>query len=111
MPLDALVARYHGAFNDPDFDVYREIFDADVELLVDGMSFRGVDSVAAYGVGSTTQFPGLYIDSTRVVAQSADMIVTEIELVNGRPSGNFRRQGSVCEIWRVSDGRIVFCRS
>ena len=42
-----------------------------------------MDSVAAYGVGSTTQFPGLYIDTKRVVAQSADTIVTEIEPHSG----------------------------
>jgi hypothetical protein len=70
MPLDALVARGHRAFNDRDFEVYQEIFDADVELLGDGMSFRGVDSVAAYGVGSTTQFPAS--TSTPRVAFSPD---------------------------------------
>jgi len=112
MALGPLIARYHRAFNDRDFEVCREIFDADVEMLVDGMSFRGLEAVIAYGVGSTTQFPGLFIDSERVVAESADTVVTEIELVNGdRSSGNFRRQGTVCEIWGVRDGRIVSCHS
>jgi signal transduction histidine kinase len=112
MSSDALIVRYHRAFNDRDFEVWREIFDPDVELLVDGMPFHGVDAAIAYGVGSTTQFPGLYIDSDRVVAESSDTIVAEAELVNGdRASGNFRRQGTVCEIWRLREGRVVSCRS
>jgi signal transduction histidine kinase/ketosteroid isomerase-like protein len=112
MRLGEIPARYHKAFNDRDFDVWREIFDEDVELVVDGMTFRGVDAAVAYGVGSVTQFPGLYIGSDRVVAESGDTIVTEIELVNGDlASGRFRRQGTTCEISRVRDGRIVSCRS
>jgi signal transduction histidine kinase/ketosteroid isomerase-like protein len=110
--LGALSARYHRAFNDRDFDVWREVFDADVELVVDGVEFRGVDAAVAYGVGSTSQFPGLHIDSERIVAESGDTVVTEIRLVNGDPeSGHFRQQGTACEICRVRDGRIVSCRS
>jgi ketosteroid isomerase-like protein len=112
MRLGEIPARYHRAFNDRDFDVWREVFDEHVELVVDGMTFRGVDAAVAYGVGSVTQFPGLYIGSDRVVAESGDTIVTEIELVNGDlASGRFRRQGTTCEISRVRDGRIVSCRS
>jgi hypothetical protein len=82
------------------------------ELVVDGMSFGGVDAAVACGVGSVTQFPGLYIGSERVVAETGDTIVTEIELVSGDPtSGWFRSQGTTCEISRVRDGRIVSCRS
>ena len=112
MGLAELSALYHRAFNDRDFDVWREVFAEDVELVVDGMTFRGVDAAVAYGVGSATQFPGLHIGSERVVAESRDTVVSEIELVNGDPaSGRFRRQGTTCEISRVRDGRIVSCRS
>src|SRR4051794_20154425 len=112
--LGALSARYHRAFNDRDFDVWREVFDEDVELLIDGMSFRGVDAAVAYGVGvgSVNQFPGLYIASERVVAESDDTIITEIGLVAGDPaSGHSRQTGTACEICRVRDGRIVSVRS
>jgi hypothetical protein len=57
--LGTLPARYHQAFNDREFDVWREVFDENVELVVDGMTFRGVDAAVAYGIGSVTQFPGL----------------------------------------------------
>jgi signal transduction histidine kinase len=110
--LTDLCRRYHQAFNERDFDVWHEVFDDDVELLVDGMTFRGVDAAIAYGVGSVTQFPGLRIDAERVVAAGADTVVAEIEMVNGDPAGgHVRRQGTACEIIRVRDGRIVACRS
>jgi hypothetical protein len=57
MRLGEIPARYHRAFNDRDFDVWREVFDEHVELVVDGMTFRGVDAAVAYGVGSVTQSP------------------------------------------------------
>src|ERR1051325_5836041 len=76
------------------------------------MTFRGVDAAIAYGVGSVTQFPGLRIQAERVVAETADTVVTEIEMVNGDPAGgHVRRQGTACEIIRVHDGRIAACRS
>jgi GAF domain-containing protein len=110
--LGALAARYHRAFNDRDFDCWREVFDEDVELLIDGVPFRGVDAAVAYGVGSVSQFPGLYIASERIVSESGDTIVTEIDLVSGDPaSGQSRPVGTSCEISRVRDGRIVSVRS
>jgi ketosteroid isomerase-like protein len=51
-PLAAVSARYHRAFNERDFDAWREVFHEDVELLVDGMTFTGVDAALAYGIGS-----------------------------------------------------------
>ncbi|MDX6334871.1 MAG: hypothetical protein QOG05_2211 [Streptosporangiaceae bacterium] len=112
MDLGALPARYHRAFNDRDFDVWREVFDEDVELLVDGVPFRGVDAAVAYGIGSVSQFPGLYIAAERIVAESGDTIVTEIDLITGDPAGGHCRQrGLACEICRVRDGRIVSVRS
>jgi GAF domain-containing protein len=110
MNLGALAARYTRAYNDRDFDTLRELFDEDVELVVDGMSFRGVDAAVAYGVASVSRFPGLYIGSERLIADSGDTIVTEVQLVNGDPaSGHSRPQGRSCMIWRGRDGRIVSC--
>ncbi|MCU1657250.1 MAG: putative GAF-sensor signal transduction histidine kinase [Pseudonocardiales bacterium] len=110
--LGALAARYHRALNDRDFDVWRAVFDEDVVLVVDGVPFRGVEAAVAYGVGSVSQFPGLYIASERLVAESGDTIVTEIDMVTGDfAGGQSRQQGTVCEIFRERDGRIVSCRS
>jgi signal transduction histidine kinase/ketosteroid isomerase-like protein len=110
--LTDLLHRYHQAFNDRDFAVWGDVFAADVELVVDGMTFSGVEGAVAYGVGSVTQFPGLRIDAERVVAEGAGTVVAEIDMVNGDPaSGHARRQGTACEIIRVRDGRIVSCRS
>ncbi|MDQ1716387.1 MAG: hypothetical protein QOE89_340, partial [Pseudonocardiales bacterium] len=112
MDLGALAARYRRAFSDRDFDVWRELLDEDVELFVDGMPFHGVEAAVAYGLASVGQFPGLAIASERVVAESGDTIVCEIDLVTGdRGGGQVRPQGTVCEILRVRDGRIVAIRS
>jgi GAF domain-containing protein len=111
-PLATLVARCHRALNDRDFDVWRELFAEDVEIVVDGVAFRGIEAAVAYGVGSVTQFPGLYIAGERIVSQSGDTIVTEIDLVTGDPAGrDSRAQGTACEVFRVRAGRIVSVRS
>src|ERR1700730_1080117 len=112
MDLAARLARHRRAFNERDFDVWRELFDEDVEVLVDGVPFRGVDAAVGYVVASVSQFPGLYIASERLVAASDDTIVAEIDLVTGDPAvGPSRPVGTSCEIWRVRDGRIVSDRS
>jgi GAF domain-containing protein/ketosteroid isomerase-like protein len=111
-PLAALLAPYHRAFNERDFEAWREVFHEDVELLVDGMTFTGVDAALAYGAGSATQFPSLYIGAERVVAENGDVVVTEIDMVRGDPTGGVsHRQGTVCEICGVRDGRIASVRS
>jgi signal transduction histidine kinase len=110
--LAALPARLHRAFNDRDFEVWREILDGDVELRIEGKLFRGVDAAVAYGVGIVSRFPERHIVAERVVADSGDTIVTEIDLGAGDPAGGHSLPtGTACEIWRVRDGRIVSCRS
>jgi uncharacterized protein (TIGR02246 family) len=46
--LRSLVARFHEGFNDRDPDAWSEVFDEDVELVVDGAAFRGVAAARAY---------------------------------------------------------------
>jgi signal transduction histidine kinase/ketosteroid isomerase-like protein len=106
--LRSLVARLHERFNDRDLDAWSAVFDEDVELVVDGASFRGVAAARAYVTGVFREFPGLRIDGARVVAESDDTIVVEHHVLNGDPShGPLRPQGSVCELYRFRDGRVV----
>jgi signal transduction histidine kinase/ketosteroid isomerase-like protein len=110
--LVALLARHRRAFNERDFGVWHELFDEDVELLVDGVPFRGVDAAVGYGLASVSQLPGLYIASERVIAAFDDTIVGEVDFATGDPGGSHSRpQGTSCEIFRVRDGRIVSVRS
>jgi signal transduction histidine kinase len=105
--LRPLVARHHQAYNDRDLDALGQVFHEDVEVMVDGSAFRGADAACAYAAATFREFPGLRIHDTRVVAQSDDTIVAEHQILNGDPSrGPLRPQGSVCEIYRVRDGRI-----
>ena len=106
--LRSLVARLHESFNDRDLDAWTEVFDDEVEFVVDGGAFRGVAAARAYVVAVLREFPGLRIHDARVVAESGDTIVIEHQILNGDPSrGPLRAQGSVCEIYRVRDGRVV----
>ena len=75
-------------------------------------AFRGVAAARAYVTAVFREFPGLRIHGARVVAESGDTIVVEHQILNGDPSrGPLRPQGSVCEIYRVRDGRVVAYRS
>jgi ketosteroid isomerase-like protein len=110
--LRSLVARHHESFNDRDLDAWSEMFDDEVELVVDGGAFRGVAAARAYVAAVFREFPGLRIHDVRVVVESGDTIVVEHQMLNGDPSrGPLRPQGSVCEIYRVRDGRVVAYRS
>jgi signal transduction histidine kinase/ketosteroid isomerase-like protein len=110
--LRSLVARLHESFNDRDLDAWSDVFGDEVELVVDGGAFRGVAAARAYATAVFREFPGLRIHGARVVAESGDTIVVEHQILNGDPSrGPLRPQGSVCEIYRVRDGRVVAYRS
>jgi signal transduction histidine kinase len=110
--LRSLVARHHESFNDRDLDAWSEMFDDEVELVVDGGAFRGVAAARAYVAAVFREFPGLRIHDVRVVVESGDTIVVEHQMLNGDPArGPLRPQGSVCEIYRVRDGRVVAYRS
>jgi signal transduction histidine kinase/ketosteroid isomerase-like protein len=110
--LRSLVARLHESFNDRDLESWSDVFGDEVELVVDGGAFRGVAAARAYLTAVFREFPGLRIHGARVVAESGDTIVVEHQILNGDPSrGPLRPQGSVCEIYRVRDGRVVAYRS
>ena len=112
MDLRSLVARLHEGFNARDLDAWSEVFDEDVELVVDGAAFRGVAAARAYVTAVFREFPGLRIHGARIVAECGDTIVAEHQILNGDPLlGPLRAQGSVCEIYRVRDGRVVAYRS
>ena len=110
--LRSLVARLHETFNDRDLDAWSDVFDDEVELVVDGAALSGVGAARTYAAAVFREFPGLRIHGARIVAESGDTIVVEHQILNGDPSrGPLRRQGSVCEIYRVRDGRVVAYRS
>jgi hypothetical protein len=110
--LRSLVARLHEGFNARDLDAWGEVFDEEVELVVDGAVFRGVAAARAYVAAVFREFPGLRIHAARIVAECGDTIVAEHQILNGDPLfGPLRPQGSVCEIYRVRDGRVVAYRS
>jgi signal transduction histidine kinase/ketosteroid isomerase-like protein len=106
--LRSLVARHHQSYNDHDLDALSKVFDEHVEILVDGSALHGVAEALGYAAATFREFPHLRIHDARVVAESGDTIVAEHRILNGDPAGGpLRPQGSVCEIFRVRDERIV----
>jgi signal transduction histidine kinase/ketosteroid isomerase-like protein len=106
--LRSLVASHHKSFNDHDLDALSEAFDEHVEIVVDGSALHGVAAAVGYTAAIFREFPRLRIHDTRIVAESGDTIVAEHQILNGDPSGGpLRPQGSVCEIYRAREGRIV----
>src|SRR4051795_3247109 len=55
--LRSIVARLHQAFNDRDLGAWSEVFDEDVELVVDGAAFRGVAAARAYVTAVFRELP------------------------------------------------------
>jgi signal transduction histidine kinase/ketosteroid isomerase-like protein len=106
--LRSLVARFHKSHNDRDLFALSEVFDEDVELVVDGSALHGVGAAIGHATAIFREFPRLRIHDPRVVAESDDTIVVEYRILNGDPAGGpLRPQGSVCGIYRARHGRIV----
>ena len=106
--LRRLVDRERQAFNARELDAWREIFAPDVELMADGAWFHGLDAVLAHAADFVRELPGIRIENDRVISESDDTIVVEAELVDG---SSRRLEGTLCELWRVADGRFVACHS
>src|SRR3712207_8742472 len=64
---------------------------------IDGMTFRGVDAAVGYGEGSVAQLPGLRIAESRVVAERGDVVVMELDMVNGS-AGDVRSEEHTSEL-------------
>ena len=91
--LRSLVARLHESFNDRDLDAWSALFDEDVELVVDGAAFRGVDAARAYVTAVFREFPGLRIHGARIVAECGDTIVVSTRSSTAiPPSGRYARR-------------------
>ena len=80
--LRSLVARLHETFNDRDLEAWSDVFDDEVELVVDGTALRGVAAARAYAAAVFREFPGLHIHGARIVAESGDTIVVEHQILN-----------------------------
>ena len=108
----------HEAFNARDFDAFGEVFAQDVEMVVDGAHFLGLAAVAGYAQSVVREFPGVRMHLDRIVVEAGDTIVTETHMVNSAEGasgdasgGDWRLQGTVCDLYRIARGRIVDCRT
>jgi signal transduction histidine kinase/ketosteroid isomerase-like protein len=109
----SVVERYYDAFNARDWDAWAALLDEDVEITIEGDTLVGPEAAYAYTAETIRHYPGMRYSLERVVAESNDMIVMECRLVNpaGEQSADaWKLDGPVCQIYQVSDERIVSIR-
>jgi signal transduction histidine kinase/ketosteroid isomerase-like protein len=109
----SVVERYYDAFNARDWDAWAALLDEAVEITIEGDTLVGPEAAYAYTAETINHFPGMRYAVERVVAESSDMVVMECRLVN--PAGDWsadawKLDGPVCQIYQVSDERIVAIR-
>jgi signal transduction histidine kinase/ketosteroid isomerase-like protein len=109
----SVVERYYDAFNARDWDAWAALLDEAVEITVEGDTLIGPEAAYTYTAETIRHFPGMRYALERVVAESSDMIVMECRLVNPaaeRSADAWKLDGPVCQIYQVSDERIVSIR-
>ena len=107
--LRAIVERTYEVFNARDFDAYTELFDEHVQLNLAGVAVQGLAAVTDFVAVTTRARPGLRIEPLRVIAESADAVVTEVRMVDTTDAGE--EAGTLeypaCGVYRVAGGRII----
>jgi signal transduction histidine kinase/ketosteroid isomerase-like protein len=109
----SVVERYYDAFNARDWDGWAALLDEDVEITIEGETLVGPEAAYAHAAETIRHYPGMRYALERVVAESNDMIVMECRLVNPageRSADAWKLDGPVCQIYQVSDERIISIR-
>jgi signal transduction histidine kinase/ketosteroid isomerase-like protein len=109
----SVVERYYDAFNARDWDAWAALLDQGVEITIEDDTLIGPAAAYAYTAETIRRYPGMRYVLERVVAESNDMIVMECRLVNPageRSADAWKLDGPVCQIYQVSDERIVSIR-
>jgi GAF domain-containing protein/ketosteroid isomerase-like protein len=109
--LRSIVDRIFEAFNARDFEVYRELLDEHVELVMSGIAVRGLAGVTDFVSLRAGARPGLRVEPERVFVEAGDTLVTEVRLVDAGSGDSADGAGGfetrACDLFRIADGRIV----
>lgn len=109
--LRSIVDRTYEAFNARDFDAYRELLDEDVEMVMSGITVRGLAAVTDFVTVTARARPGLRIEHRRVFVEAGDTLVTEVRMIDTAPAGSAEEtspvEASACGLYRVAGGRIA----
>ena len=109
--LRALVDRTYEVFNARDFDAYRDLLDEDVELVMSGIAVRGLAAVTHFVTATARARPGLRIEPQRVFVEAADLLVTEVRMIDATTAATSEKAGTIetsaCGLYRAAGGRIA----
>jgi signal transduction histidine kinase/ketosteroid isomerase-like protein len=109
--LRSIVDRTYEVFNARDFDAYRELLDEHVELVMSGITVRGLAAVTDFVAVTARARPSLRIEPQRVFVETDNTLVTEVRMIDTAPPGSAEEgttvESSACGLYRVADGRIV----
>ncbi len=101
--LSSIVARTYEVFNARDFGAYRELLDEHVELVMSGIAVRGLAAVTDFVEVTARARPGLRLESPRVFAESGDVLVTEVRMIDTASDV----ETTACGLYRIAGDRIV----
>jgi signal transduction histidine kinase/limonene-1,2-epoxide hydrolase len=109
--LRSIVYRTYDVFNAREFDAYPELLDQGVELIMAGISVRGLEAVTEFVSVTGRANPGLRVEPLRVVAEVGDTVVTEVLMVDRSSSGQGAASAAACGVYRFRNRRIVEWRT
>jgi GAF domain-containing protein/limonene-1,2-epoxide hydrolase len=111
-----IIERLYEAFNDRRFDVYAELLDEDVLVVINGGSLRGVAALREVLAATARERPGVRVELEQILAESGDTIVTRTHYLDASAaakapeptaSGAWPLPITLCEVYRIAGGRIV----
>jgi hypothetical protein len=108
--LAKLVEEYRRAFNARDRDAWVQLLDPDIEIEVDSFTLRGIEAARGFAEGIDKTYRGVVSELQRVVAMSADTVVTESRLVGANADASdedaWYLDGLSCMIFEFRDARV-----
>ena len=110
-----VIERLYEAFNTRRFEVFGELLDADLLLVMNGQSLRGAAAWRDYAATVVREVSGARAELAEVIAESGDAIVTRTRLSDA--SSSVAAESSVSggrplpltslEVYRIVRGRVV----
>jgi GAF domain-containing protein len=94
------------------------LLDEDVVLVMNGRSLQGAAAFCAHVAASVRELQGVRVELERILAESDDTVVVQARYYDASPAPRsdramwgWRLPISLCEVFRIADGRLVEYRN